>query len=116
MKRLPTLLTVTLLPVTTAVMVLATSTVATAAGQPVTLSASVRLSDLDLSSETDRRAARDRIRQLAEQLCDELGESTTSVVYDFADCVSAASSQALRRLASIARQKSPRQVAKTESH
>lgn len=86
-----------LLPVT-AMVLLGAATLGTAGEQPTTRSASVKLDDLDLSSETGLRAARGRIRHLAQQLCNELGEPPIRGVYDFADCVGLASSEPLRRL------------------
>jgi UrcA family protein len=101
-----------LLPATASVLLIGVATLGTAEEQPITLSASVRLNDLDLSSARGLRAARDRIRHLAQQLCNELGEPAFREVYDFADCIGAASGEPLRRLDTMARQNSTRQVAR----
>jgi UrcA family protein len=115
-KRVAAFVSTVLLSATATVLLMGVPTLGTAEEQPLTLSASVRLTDLDLSSETGLRAARDRIRYVAEQLCNELGEPPSRGVYDFADCVSFASSEPLRRLGTLANPNSGRAVADAGAH
>lgn len=66
-----------------------------------TVSARVSVADLDLSSESNIRTAKDRIRRQAVELCNGLGEFSTPAVFDFADCVSVSVRDGVLRLNSL---------------
>ena len=69
------------------------------AAPPRTLESRVSLSDLDLSTPEGVRAANKRLRQKAEYLCRQLGDSVrTSYRWTHAACVQATLADAIERL------------------
>ena len=69
------------------------------AAPPRTLDSKVSLSDLDLSTPEGVRAAHKRLRQKAEYLCRQLGDSVrTTYRWTHATCVQATLADAIQRL------------------